>query len=558
MTKGMTYKLFFILSLIAFSIALILPTVGEKKMEVKLKSTITEVEKENIRTRFKNKNLTLEEKDDSLIVSGSSITDATMNEIKILPGISQVNILPHWAEKSILAKKINLGLDLQGGMHLVMRANFEKIERKTKKTLTEKDKNEITQQALELIRNRIDKFGVSEPSIRPRGSEAIEIQLPGVKDPTGVKKAIGTTGRVEYRLVDGSYTQKASKALQDKISQEKDKDAKYVLPTDARSLEKLLAEISKEIKLPSNLEILFFYVRDKDSKKIEPSHLMALEKKVSLAGNDINKAWVGQDEYGGLAVHFTTTAEGATKFAQVTAKDNHGKKLAIVIDDKIRSAPSLNVQITSGKALINGDFTRDEVNTIARIIKEGALPVDLKIIEERTVGPSLGQDSIESGIKAIIIGLLGVFLFMVAYYKLGGIISGIGLVLNMIFMLAILSWLGFTLTLPGIAGFILTVGMAVDANVIIYERIKEEIRNEKSIRMAITQGFDKAYWTIFDANLTTLIAAFILSQFGTGPIKGFAVTLFIGILSSMFVALYITKFIYQIISLKKNIKKLSI
>jgi preprotein translocase subunit SecD len=519
---------------------------------------VTLAQKEDLKKRFPSSDYTITEEEASYVISGTNLTDAVMNEIRIFPGVANVTILPHWAEDSLLAKKINLGLDLQGGMHLVMRANFEKIERKTKETLTEKDKNEITQQALELIRNRIDKFGVSEPSIRPRGTEAIEIQLPGVKDPKGVKKAIGTTGRVEYRLVDDNFSQKISESLAKIVEDKKKEDENYTLPTDPKSLQEIIAKVSKEVKLPDNLEALLYYIRDKETKKIKPGYPLVLEKKVALAGNDINKAWVGQDEYGSLAVHFTTTAEGATKFSQVTSKDNHGKRLAIVIDDKIRSAPSISVQITSGKALINGDFTQDEVKTIARIIKEGALPVDLKVIEERTVGPSLGQDSIESGIKAILVGLIGVLIFMIIYYKVGGLISGIGLILNIIFMLAILSWLGFTLTLPGIAGFILTVGMAVDANVIIYERIKEELRNEKSIRMSITQGFDKAFWTIFDANLTTLIAAFILSQFGTGPIKGFAVTLFIGILSSMFVALYITKFIYEIISLKKNLTKLSI
>jgi len=532
---------------------LILPTVGEKTMRLELADNITASQKKIIQKRFSSDQYQLDQDGIDIVIKGSGkrITDATMNEARVLDGVKKAVIEPHWAEKAVLAKKINLGLDLQGGMHLVMRANFEKIEKKMEKTLTEKDKNEITQQALELIRNRIDKFGVSEPSIRPRGAEAIEIQLPGVKDPQGVKKALGTTGRVEYRLVNKLYTDRAAAWMQKNYKGKS-------FPVEKEAQDGLLSKISKEISLPSTIEILFFYARDKDTKKIRPSYPIAILKKVALAGSDINKAWVGKDEYGGFAVNFTTTAEGAAKFADVTGKKNHGRRLAIVIDDKVRSAPSLNVQITSGKAIINGDFTMEEVNTLARIIQEGALPVDLKIIEERTVGPSLGQDSIQSGLKAILVGLAGVVIFMIVYYKLAGLISAIGLIVNMIFMMALLSWLGFTLTLPGIAGFILTVGMAVDANVIIYERIKEEIRNGKSVHMSIIYGFEKAFWTIFDANLTTLIAAFILSQFGTGPIKGFAVVLMIGILSSMFVALYITKFIYEIISLNKKIKKLSI
>ena len=229
-----------------------------------------------------------------------------------------------------------------------------------------------------------------------------------------------------------------------------------------------------------------------------------------------------------------------------------------MLDEKVRNAPHINETISSGSGNISGGFSYDEAMTLARIIKEGALPVDLKIVEERTVGPSLGQDSIEAGVKAFAIGLLGIFLFALVYYKLGGLIADIGLIINIIFTLAILSLLGFTITLPGIAGFLLSVAMAVDANVIIYERIKEELRKGKSIRIAIINGFDRAFWTIFDSNLTTLLAAFILFQYGTGPIRGFAVTLFVGIIVSMFVALYVTRFVYELISLNKKMNKLSL
>ena len=436
-------------------------------------------------------------------------------------------------------------------MNLVLQANFDGIQKKLGRELTEKDRNEITQQALELLRNRIDKFGVSEPSIRPRGNEAIEIQLPGVKDPEGVKKAIGTTGSLEYRIVDDKYTALAGTWVKNNYKEEK-------FPAEWEGQKTLLSQISKGIGLPSDLEVLFFYKRDKDTGLIFPEYPIVLSSEVSLQGTDIKEASVDRDEYGQIVVIFKTTAEGAVKFAEATSEKNHGKKLAILLDNKVRNAPNIRETIASGSGNISGGFAYEEARTLARIIKEGALPVDLKIIEERTVGPSLGQDSIESGVRAIVVGLLGVMLFMMFYYKIGGIIADFGLILNMIFMLALLSLLGFTLTMPGIAGFILTVGMAVDANVIIYERIKEELRKGKSTRMAVVSGFDRAFWTIFDANLTTLIAAFILSQFGTGPIKGFAVTLFIGILCSMFVALYVTRFTYEIISLNKKVKKLHI
>ncbi|MBP7738978.1 MAG: protein translocase subunit SecD [Spirochaetes bacterium] len=553
MTRGMVYKLIFILLIIAFSIVLILPTVGENTMRILMSGDATAEQIGAVKKKFPPESYVLTQKENTITVTGRNLNDAVMNDVRTFPGVRNAVIRKHWAEDAVLAKKVNLGLDLQGGMHLVLQADFAKIESKSvdKKKLTEKEKTEMTQQALELIRNRIDKFGVAEPSIRPRGNEAIEIQLPGVKDPRAVKKAIGTTGQVEYRLVDDAYTAKAGEWLRQNYKEK-------ALPEDVEQQDKLLADITAGIQLPRDLEVLYNWERVKDSKKIIPQYPVVLKKEVAIAGTDINKAWIGNDEYGGLAVHFTTTAEGATKFADVTSKKNWGKKLAIVIDDKVRSAPRLNVQITSGSAMINGNFTYEEVNTLTRIIKEGALPVDLNIIEERTVGPSLGQDSIEAGVKAAILGFTGILIFMMLYYRLAGIIAGAGLVLNAIFQMALLSWLGFTLTLPGIAGIILTAGMAVDANVLIYERMKEELANGKSVRMAVSLGFDRAFWAIFDGNLTTLISAFVLAQFGTGPIKGFAVTLTIGLIVSMFVSLYITRFVYELISLNKKIKRLSI
>jgi protein-export membrane protein SecD len=551
MTRGLLYKAIFIICIVIFAVMLILPTIGKNTLQIVLSQTSTEQDVQAIKQRFPESKYAISIKDKEVLVEGYNLNVAVMNEIKRYSGVVDAKLLPHWAEKALLAKKINLGLDLQGGSYLVLQANYHKIEEKTGKPLTNAEKNEITEQALELLRNRVDKFGVAEPSIRPKGNDAIEIQLPGVKDPESVKKAIGTTGRVEYRLVDDTYTQKANQWL-------KEHYAGKPLPEDQLELNKLTDTIKNAIALPDSLELLYYYERNPQTNKIFPAYPIVLEKKVALAGNDISKAWVAPDEYQQLAVHFNTTPEGAAKFAQVTAEKNHGRKLAIVIDDKVRSAPSIRVQINTGQAIIQGDFTYEEVTALARIIKEGALPVDLKIIEERTVGPTLGIDSIESGIKAFIVGIAGVMLFMLIYYKFAGLISDIGLLLNGIFMLALLSWLGFTLTLPGIAGFILTMGMAVDANVIIYERIKEELRNGKTPRAAVAQGFERAFWTIFDSNITTLLSAFVLSQFGTGPIKGFAVTLSIGIISSMFVALYITKFIFETVTSRGSLKKLSI
>ncbi len=551
MTKGMLYKTIFILSIIVISVLLILPTMGTKQMEIRLADSATAENIETIKNKFSGGGYTLAENGMVIIVSGTNITDAIMNELKNFQGISDVKILKHWVERVFLAKKINLGLDLQGGMYLSLQANFAGIEQKLGRTLTEADKTEITQQALELLRNRIDKFGVSEPSIRPRGNEAIEIQLPGVKDPAGVKKAIGTTGSLEYRLVDDKYSDAASVWFKENF---RDKQ----IPDDPVQQKMLLAEISKTIALPDTMELLFYWERDKNTGTVKPAYPIALLREIAVKGTDIKEAVVDRDEMQQIVVSFKTTPEGASKFAQATAPENKGKRLAIVLDEKVRNAPHINETISSGSGNISGGFSYDEAMTLARIIKEGALPVDFKIVEERTVGPSLGQDSIEAGVKAFAIGLLGIFLFALVYYKLGGLIADIGLIINIIFTLAILSLLGFTITLPGIAGFLLSVAMAVDANVIIYERIKEELRKGKSIRIAIINGFDRAFWTIFDSNLTTLFAAFILFQYGTGSIKGFAVTLFVGIIVSMFVALYVTRFVYELISLNKKMNKLSL
>jgi protein-export membrane protein SecD len=603
MNRGMLYKGIFIFLIILFAIILILPSVGNKKLEITLTSDASPHDTQSIMNRFPIDNFNVIKTEGKILVQagGLNITDAVMNEVKTFKGVKDVKILPHWAEKAVLAKKINFGLDLQGGMELVMMANFDKIKRQyinekdqleekkklleakpTDKANFDKDsidkeikdidyqlkdinsnklgdnnelrdnfKDEITKQALEMLRNRVDKFGVAEPSILQRGNEAIEIQLPGIKDPNAVKNAIGTTGAVQYRLVDDTYSSKVSAWLAANYQNKG-------LPEPGEAQEVLLSNISREIKLPNNLELLFLYNRNEKTKKIFPTDILVLQKTVALSGNDISKAYVGHDEYGALIVQFTTTTEGASKFAKVTAQENKGKRLAIIIDSKIRSAPRINDPIVTGSAQITGDFTVDEVNALARIIQEGALPVDLTIASETTIGPSLGQDSIEAGITALVVGLSAIFIFMLFYYKAAGFIANIGLILNALFTFAILSWLGLTLTLPGIAGMLLNVGMAVDSNVIIYERIKEELRGGKSSKIAIANGFDRVFWAIFDSNLTSLIAAFVLFQYGSGPIKGFGVTLAVGVASTMFIALFITKYIYEIIGSNKYLKKLSI
>ncbi|HEY1405280.1 MAG TPA: protein translocase subunit SecD [Spirochaetota bacterium] len=552
MTQRNLLTLLIIAAVTVLSIMLILPTVGKNEMVVVLNEDATASQVELIRKRFPDSRYKVTVDDKTISISGYGLNNAVMNEVlkkEDYPFVNSAKISPHWAEEALLAKRINLGLDLQGGSMLVLQADYERMEKKMGRTLSEKDKTDITNQALDLIRNRIDAFGVSEPSVRTRGADQIELQLPGVRDPKAIKDLLGMTGRVEYRLADDALSVKAKDAMA---------ELKILPPVDQAQADSARIKISDAIKCPADKEVLFYYDRDTTTNKIRPAYPIVLEKHVALAGSDIATAAPGTDDYGRLAVHFTTTAEGAQKFSEATAPKNKGRRLAIVIDDKVRSAPAINGQINAGKAIIEGSFSEDEVNILVRIIKEGALPVDLRIVEERSVGPSLGQDSINAGIKAGVVALIAISFFMIIYYRMSGFIAIVGLVLNGIYALAMLSWLGFTLTLPGIAGFVLTLGVAVDANVIIYERIREEIRNGRNVRTAITMGFEHAFWTIFDSNLTTVLAALILSMVGTGPIKGYAVTLTIGIIANMFVALYVTKFVYELIGSRREIKKLSI
>ncbi|MDA3899442.1 MAG: protein translocase subunit SecD [Spirochaetes bacterium] len=548
MIKGFRGRFILILFISVFSVLLVLPTFGEKTLKLTVVDGEIERAKKELASRFSDESYTYDYDGNTIYMKGYSLTHAVMNEVKMkFDYVSEADFVPHWAEKYLLASKVKLGLDLQGGMNLVIQADYKKMEEKIGRKLDEEDKKRITSQAIEKINSRINLFGVSESVVRPKGTDAIELQLPGVSDPQTVKNTIGNTGQVEYHIVDDEWSAKVGDYY---------KANKVDLPNDRFKLRDISKEIAEEIALPENLEIYYHYNRQEDGK-LYPAYPVALHKTISMSGDDIKNATIGQDQFQKPAVSFTLTEKGAEKFARVTG-ENKGKRLAILIDEQVRSAPQINDRIVGGQAQITGDFTYEECEVLANIIEEGALPVELMFVEERTVGPSLGQDSINAGFKAIIIGLAGIMIFMLIYYKLSGFVANLCLILNMLFLMAIFSWIKATLTLPGIAGLILTVGMSVDANVIIYERIKEEIKRGKSPRVAVSNGFGRAFWTIFDANLTTLIAAFILSQVGTGPIKGFAVTLAFGIVCSMFASLYVSRFIFEFITAKTDIKKLSI
>ncbi len=490
-----------------------------------------------------------------------------------------------------LKEKIVLGLDLQGGMHLVLEvqaekaveATLERIADDIKRALEDEDvevdrvferieENEIhvvlvdainldelekvlanypalekkravgegietvyrlsddeiegiqenaVQQALEIIRNRIDQYGVSEPTIQVQGERRILVQLPGIECPKCAVDLIGKTARLEFKLID----------------------------------ETMGVQTAMKTGIPEGDEILYQRNENKDTGKGEP---FLVKKRAALTGDTLTAAEVRYDsQYNEPYVAITFNSLGADIFRQIT-RENIKKRLAIVLDNNVYSAPVIQDEIAGGRAQITGSFTTEEARDLAIILRAGALPAPVTMLENRTVGPSLGRDSIEKGVNSIIIGMAFVLVFILIYYRLSGLVANTALFLNLVILMGALAYFGASLTLPGIAGIILTVGMAIDANVLVFERIREEIKVGKTVRAAIDAGFAKAMRTIVDANVTTFIAAIVLFQFGTGPIKGFAITLCIGIVASMFTAIFVSRTIFDSVMSWKKVTKLII
>ncbi len=412
-----------------------------------------------------------------------------------------------------LEKHINLGLDLKGGMHLVLKVENEK--------LAENLRNDAVLRAIEILRNRIDGMGIGETVIQRQGESEILVQLPGVTDRDSALAMIGRVAQLEFRLVNDDPT-KLKDALTGNVP------AGYILK-----------EITKENGTP-----------------------ILLEDKIALSGETIADARVDFDQTSVPYISLKFNAKGAKEFGTLTQK-NVGNRLAIIMDGEVLSAPNINEPILGGDAQITGRFTFQEASVLSLALRSGALPAPMHVEEERTIGPLLGKDSIEAGVRAAVYGLSFVFIFMLVYYLKAGLISNIALALNLLIILGCMGFLNvmlpgskLTLTLPGIAGIILTLGMAVDANVLINERIREELENGKTLAMAIQTGFTRAFSAIFDSHITSLIAAFVLYQFGSGPIKGFAVTLAIGIVTSLFTAITVTKFMLNALLHFKIIKTL--
>ncbi|HRZ40472.1 MAG TPA: protein translocase subunit SecD, partial [Candidatus Omnitrophota bacterium] len=409
-------------------------------------------------------------------------------------------------------KRINLGLDLKGGMHLILKVETE--------TLDENARQDAVERAIEILRNRIDSLGVAEPVIQRQGEDQIIIQLPGITDRNRALDLIGKVAQLEFALVDTSL------------------------------------EMNKQA-IEGNIPAGYRYlsVKNKNQK--------LLVGKTLLKGDEIANASIDYNTqaFGQPIVKLSFKAAGAKQFAEVT-RAHVNQQLAIIIDGVIQSAPNINEPILSGSAVIQGSFTEEEASLLALALRSGSLPAPMHIEEDRTVGPLLGQESIQSGLYATLAGGVLLMLFVLIYYRTAGIITNLALAMNLILILGIMGSLRFlfgapaTLTLPGIAGIILTLGMAVDANVLINERIREELENGTPLNAAVSRGFNKAFSAIIDSNLTTLIAAFILFQFGSGPIKGFAVTLSIGLLASLFTALFVTRTIFLLLLELGWIKKL--
>ena len=486
--------------------------------------------------------------------------------------LSLVNAFP---EDSKISKifpndKINLGLDLRGGSQLLLQIDFdfyikEKLEnlkndlksdfrkekiralptlrdkkitflvkdieslKKAKKIIKKFDKDatvnvtndskveisfsnqqiivmgqNLIAQSIEIVRRRIDETGTKEPTIQAQGNDRILVQVPGLENPAQIKSLLGQTAKMTFHFVE-----------------------------QGNSLDKDVVKMT-----------------DPEGK------IYFINKKIILSGDLLVDASTTYYE-GQPAVSFRFNNAGTRKFAEIT-KNNIGRVFAIVLDDKVVTAPRINSIINQGSGVISGSFTINEANNVALLLKAGALPAPLKVIEERTVGPSLGLDSVMSGIYASIAGMIFVIIFMMLFYKFFGLIANIGLIVNIALILSVLSLIHGTLTLPGIAGIVLTMGMAVDANVLIFERIKEELKSNRSLIIAVDNGFSQAFRTILDSNITTLIATILLYAFGNGPVRGFAVTLSIGILSSMFSAVMLTRLIISLWIRYKKPRTLSI
>lgn len=502
---------------------------------------------------------------------------------------------------------LRLGLDLQGGMHVVLELDDSEVGKDV-------DRNDLMDRALEIIRNRIDQFGVTEPVVQRAGNKRIVVELAGIDDIDEVEKLISRAAVLEFQMVrpggevrrlvesldktlarvagvatpadttPGADADHAAEAGELKEYLREDVESRsgrplgsritytqrrgrvavndvcYVLESDYDRVSRLLTFVSDSTgAVPSDVEFLWQADPSTDGAGNMIRYLYLVNKTPELTGAMLENASAQPDSrsQGNFQVAFDLDSQGRRKFSRTTG-EHVGQLMAIVLDGRVKSAPEIESKIRGGNATITGAFTAQEAANLAIVLRAGALPVPIVTEELRAVGPSLGADSISMGSRAIIFGFVGVLVFMAIYYRAAGLVAAVALLMNLVLMLASLVLLDAVLTLPGIAGFVLTVGMAVDANVLIFERVREELRAGQTFRNAISRGYDRAFTTIFDANLTTLFAALALWWFGTGPIKGFAVVLSIGIVISMFTALFVTRLIFDLLTRGTSVRKIPV
>jgi preprotein translocase subunit SecD len=403
----------------------------------------------------------------------------------------------------------------------VSRAADGSMQFRMKSATLQQLRRDTINQAVETIDNRVNALGVSEPIIVPQGEDRISIQLPGVDDPARVKDIIKTTAQLQFRIV------------------EERAPGQPAIGSNPQDLyNSLTANLRSEVDiLPGN--------REDELGRVSGVEYYAIRKTVPVSGRDLKTARVQKGRIGEPVIGFSLTAEGAPKFKQLTGS-NINRQLAIVLDNKVVSAPRINSEIESD-GVIEGTFTQQQASDLALILRSGSLPASLTTLEERTVGPSLGRDSIRQGLMASVIGLVLLIAAVILYYRGAGINAVLALLLNLVILLGMLAFVDAALTLPGIAGILLTLGMAVDSNVLVFERIREELREGRSVRASIDNGFARAFGTVIDTHITTIIAALFLLQFGSGPIKGFAVTLLIGLAASVFTAFFVSRIIFDVI-----------
>ncbi len=421
---------------------------------------------------------------------------------------------------------LQLGLDLSGGMSVLLEADREAYAEKVGRDISDAEVSEKVKEDMEILNNRIDQFGVTEPDIRLQGSDQILVEVPGAADPERINSYLMGKGSLTFQIVD----QEASQEVQ-----------QYVAANPAEQF-----TASGEIKQHDFLEagkLVAGYFVDDDYGIDELQRFVVLDEEVGLDGIHIMEATTGSNPItGNPTVNFQLDDDGGEIFYKFTT-NHQNDTMAVVMDGKVKAMATISEPIRSSVQITG--FSSDEAASLAVVLKTAALPIELNVVNQQAVGASLGEDSVSSGLNAIALGFLLVIIFMAIYYRRAGLVADLALLLNLVLMLSVLSAFNLTLTLTSIAGLILTVGMAVDANVIIFERIKEEYRLGKSAEASVKAGFQKAFWTIMDANITTFIAALVLSQLGSGSVAGFANTLAVGIVSSMFTALFVSRLIFD-------------